>query len=204
MTTLDTIQALYVDPESGPYVEILGQDNCWGVDRDAKTYDGPGPVVAHPPCKPWGKLAWSWLAKNERDGLDRSDEKACGPRAVEQVRAFGGVLEHPDGSGLWSECALPEPRPLMDLRLMLFRPLEFTIVIDQCDFGFPARKRTRLFFAGIDPGSLPLMPPKGTPTMTIGTKREDRHGKKCLPKSMRHLTTPTLGRWLVAAARSAQ
>ncbi len=199
-----SVQAVYVDPERGPYVELLGAENCWGVERDAKTYGGPYPVVAHPPCKPWGKLSWSWEAKNQRDGLDRSEEKACGPRAVEQVRAFGGVLEHPDGSRLWAECSLPDPRPLMDLRLMLFRPSEFTIIIDQCDFGFPARKRTRFFFAGIDPADIPALPPPGTPTMCIGTRREDRKGLGCLPKTMRHITTQRLAKWLTECAKLAR
>ena len=86
------IHALYVDPVNGPYARLLGAERCWGVERDAKRYDGPGAVVAHPPCKTWGRLAWR---------VSDADHKAahpCGPRAVEQVRRHGGVLEHPQGS----------------------------------------------------------------------------------------------------------
>lgn len=198
------VSALYVDPENGPYADLIGSAQCWGIERDARAYNGPGPVVAHPPCKPWGRLSWSWANKNARDGLDRSAEKACAPRAVEQVRAFGGVLEHPDGSRIWAECGLPAPMPLSVLCAQMFPVREFTILIEQCDWGFPARKRTRLFFSGVNPRSLPPMPPPGTPTMCIGTSREDRErlGLGCLPKTQRHITTPSLARWLVDAVTS--
>ena len=32
-----------------------------------------------------------------------------GPIAVEHVRKYGGVLEHPAGSKLWGACAMPPP-----------------------------------------------------------------------------------------------
>ena len=198
-----SVAALYVDPVGGPYVAILGADQCYGIERDATLYAGPGPIIAHPPCKPWGRLSWSWANKNARDGLDRSAERACAPRAVEQVRAHGGVLEHPEGSALWKHCRLPAPRPLAELCAALFPIREFTIRIDQCDFGFPARKTTRLFFSGVDPRDLPPMPPPGTPTHCIGTARKDRGGRGCLPKTMRHITTPALAEWLRAAVEAA-
>lgn len=78
-----TIAALYIDPK-GPYPAIAGVD-CWDATRDARKYDGPYPVVAHPPCGPWGKLRH----------LSRNDDPSLALRAVEQVRRWGGVLEHP-------------------------------------------------------------------------------------------------------------
>lgn len=45
------VAALYIDPR-GVYPQLTGVD-CWGPDRDARTYDGPHPVVSHPPCGPW-------------------------------------------------------------------------------------------------------------------------------------------------------
>ena len=67
--------ALYIDPARGPYPALLDPDRCWGVDRDAKLYTGPGPVIAHPPCGPWGRLAH----------LCTRQDPECGTRAVEQV-----------------------------------------------------------------------------------------------------------------------
>jgi hypothetical protein len=51
------VDALYVDPK-GIYPRLLGPEHCWDEARDARTYAGPGPVVAHPPCQRWGRY-WS-------------------------------------------------------------------------------------------------------------------------------------------------
>jgi len=67
------VSALYVDPR-GPYPRLLA--DCWDEVRDAKLYAGPNPVVAHPPCGPWGKLR----------GLYSGHDKDCGIRAVAQVQ----------------------------------------------------------------------------------------------------------------------
>jgi hypothetical protein len=30
--------------------------NCYDIDRDARSFKGKEPVIAHPPCRAWGKL----------------------------------------------------------------------------------------------------------------------------------------------------
>ena len=45
---------LFVAPNS--IYKELGCD-CYDAGRDARTYTGSAPVVAHPPCQLWGKLA---------------------------------------------------------------------------------------------------------------------------------------------------
>ena len=92
-----TVAALYVDPK-GPYPAMEGVD-CWDAERDARLYPGPHPVLAHPPCGPWGPLRH----------LNKKQDPDLAPLAVEQVRAWGGVLEHPKRSALWSACGLPYP-----------------------------------------------------------------------------------------------
>ncbi len=50
-----TVATLYVET-GGVYYGIPGVDP-WDEERDARLYDGPYPVVAHPPCSRWGQLA---------------------------------------------------------------------------------------------------------------------------------------------------
>ena len=182
------IAALYVDIQRGPY-PALGLD-CWGVDRDARRYMGPGPVIAHPPCQDWGRL--------RHFAEQTPTRKACGPAAVDQVRRWGGILEHPAGSKLWSAKNMPPPRG----------QLEFwggwTLEVQQCDWGHLARKLTWLYVVGCAPGELPPMPRTRAPTHVIApakssAAREAARGKH-IPKSKRHLTPPKFAAWLLSAA----
>lgn len=72
------VAVLYVDRD-GPY-PLLARE-WFDEARDAGAYAGPHPIVAHPPCGPWGML---------RHLSERQDASA-GPRAVELVRRWGGV-----------------------------------------------------------------------------------------------------------------
>jgi len=49
-----TVAALYVQTD-GVYYGLPGVDP-WDEERDARTYVGPHPVVAHPPCQLWINL----------------------------------------------------------------------------------------------------------------------------------------------------
>ena len=112
------------------YFHLDGVDSVWDELRDARNYSGPFPVVAHPPCRLWGKLAHlAWGDRAERD---------LALFALECVRRFGGVLEHPCGSALWPEYFLPRGNQV-DLHGGR------TIELDQGDWGHPCRKRTRLY-----------------------------------------------------------
>lgn len=130
------VTALYIDPR-GPYPKLC---DSWDEKRDARTFNGPGPVVAHPPCGPWGGLRH----------LYEGAEHDCGPRAVEQVRQFGGVLEHPARSKLWEACELPPPVPgrVPDHSWEWDPWCGFSIEVDQVEWGHVARKRTWLYIVG--------------------------------------------------------
>ena len=73
--------------------------DVYDAERDALTFTGDMPVIAHPPCRAWGRL--SHMA-NPREG-----ERELALFALANVRALGGVLEHPKGSKLWKEQSLP-------------------------------------------------------------------------------------------------
>lgn len=86
------VAALFVRKRN--HYSALGCD-CYDVDRDALTWAGGAPGVYHPPCRSWGQL--SHFAK-PRDG-----ERELAIWAMDNVRRFGGVLEHPYSSRLWRE-----------------------------------------------------------------------------------------------------
>ena len=185
------IAALYIDPR-GPYVNRPDVD-AWDVTRDARKYDGPWPVVAHPPCGPWGRLKH----------LYTGDDRDCALRAVEQVRAFGGVLEHPRGSALWLATDLPRPGIDTD------RFGGFTIEVEQVSWGHVARKPTWLYFVGVSRVAASNRPSGGTPTHWISGGRNCKTGGSVPPgikvcsAQQRRRTPPAFANWLIGIASRA-
>lgn len=189
------IAALYIDPR-GPYPRMESVD-CWDEKRDARKYDGPYPVVAHPPCGPWGSLRH----------LYRGSQHDCGPRAVQQVQDFGGVLEHPARSRLWNERHLPWPDELSDA----FGG--FTVEVDQCAWGHVARKKTWLYVVGAPKSYVrDTMRFGGTPTHWVsGGRKHARKGRggvipngiKVCSANLRRRSPPLFAEWLVGIARQA-
>lgn len=129
------VAALYV-MLNGPYPELLGRERCWDEMRDAKLYEGQDPVVAHPPCGPWSRLRF----------MCTKQDPTCAPRAVAQVQAFGGVLEHPAESRLWRHCRLPFPGELPD------EHGGFTVLVRQVAWGHVCEKPTWLYCVGVSRG----------------------------------------------------
>lgn len=91
------IAALFVQT-GGCYFGVDDVDP-WDEPRDARTYAGPHAVVAHPPCERWGRYWYGGpmlhaLGKRKERGADGG----CFAAAIEAVRRFGGVLEHPEAS----------------------------------------------------------------------------------------------------------
>src|SRR5690606_41666905 len=89
-----TVAALYV-ASGGAYYELDGVDP-WDEARDARLYDGPHPVVAHPPCQRWGAMAIvnyaRWGGEHNRPGTDGG----CFASALQAVPAWDGVVHDPD------------------------------------------------------------------------------------------------------------
>lgn len=168
------------------YKSIPGCD-VWDIDRDALKWPGGNSVVAHPPCRAWGRLR---QFAQPRDG-----EKELGVWAVEQVRRWGGVLEHPQESTLWAHCRMPRPGQFPD------EYGGWSLVIDQYHFGHRAEKRTWLYVVGIDPDDLPPIPFKeGRPTHCVRpTKSYPR--LPSITKAEREHTPAPLAEWLVEVAR---
>lgn len=98
------IAALFV-ATGGAYFGLPDVDP-YDVRRDAMTYDGPWPVVCHPPCARWCRLAGFVEA---RSGHKRGDDGGTFAHALRCVQRFGGVLEHPAYSAAWSAHGLSKP-----------------------------------------------------------------------------------------------
>lgn len=184
------------------YYKRLPGVEVYDADRDALTWPGGGPVVAHPPCRAWA-------------GLRHMARPAPGEReyalwAVEQVRFWGGVLEHPATSTLWRVAGLPEPGQGQD------EHGGWTMLVDQHWWGHMARKRTRLYICGCVPEYVPEYPMVlGDAPCLCGTPGRRRDGSRLrpgdpgyrpeIPRSAREQTPPLFGDWLITlAARCAR
>ena len=100
-----TIAALFVDP-TGVYAE-QAKVTTWDLIRDARTYAGPWPVVAHPPCERWGRFWHGSTADPHQYKL--GDDGGCFAAAWAAVKRWGGVLEHPEHSHAWRIFGLKVP-----------------------------------------------------------------------------------------------
>lgn len=140
------IAALFVQKD-GCYYGLPDVDP-WPEDRDARKYDGPYPVVAHPPCQLWGRFARvnykRWGGEHNRPGNDGG----CFAAALASVRKWGGVLEHPADSYAWEHHALCKPRKHR-VGWHQTAPNEYVCEVWQSAYGHKARKRTWLFYCGI-------------------------------------------------------
>jgi len=192
------IAALYVDP-FGPYFGRADVDP-WDAARDARNYAGPHPVVAHPPCGGYSAFLRRLYRRRDHD---------CGAIAVAQVRRFGGVLEQPAHSRLWSRCGLPTVGYRGDR-------YGFAECVEQVSWGHVARKRTWLYFVGIDRVLVrATLRQGGRPTHWVSGRSGARHGraryasehmpagiKACSPTQARR-TPEAFADWLIALAHTA-
>lgn len=130
--------------ESGPY---SGLDNVelWGRERDARAYAGPWPVVAHPPCARWGRY-WSG-GPNAAGKFRMGDDGGCFKAALDAVRQFGGVLEHPADSRAWLVFGINRPNQSGWIRAGIDDP-GWTCRVEQGHYGHKARKATWLYLVG--------------------------------------------------------
>jgi len=149
MRRQNTIAALYVDPR-GCYAEDPEID-LWSAERDARLYAGPHPVVAHPPCSRWCRLAGLVEA---RWGHKKGDDGGCFAAALASVRQWGGVLEHPAYSDAWAAHELNAPPTGGGWFRAGLLDLGWTCYVEQQRYGHRAKKATWLYAHGTDLPSL--------------------------------------------------
>jgi len=193
------VAALYVQ-KGGAYFGMPDVDP-WDEARDARLYDGPHPVVAHPPCARWCRLA-GFVEKVY--GHKRGEDGGCFAAALASVRAHGGVLEHPAHSAAWARFGLP--KPAASGGWIGDGQGGYACQVEQRHYGHRATKATWLFAVGCE---LPALswgkaPP---PELVVGSCSANgdgtfRRAVERMGKAERNRTPPEFKAVLLAMARS--
>jgi len=182
-----TIAVLFARHDS--VYKTLPECDVYDLERDARTWPGGCPVVAHPPCRAWGRL--KQFAKPEKG------ERLLATFAVRQVRRNGGVLEHPATSLLWPKAGLPKPGQHDKYG-------GWTLGITQHWWGHRATKATLLYIVGCEPRDMPPLPALVLGEGTHAVKRDSRgyrpRRRPHVTKAEREHTPVDLARWLVDLA----
>jgi hypothetical protein len=194
------IAAIYVQT-GGVYFGLDGVDP-WDEPRNAMLYDGPHPVVAHPPCARWCALA---KFVEHVYGHKVGDDGGTFAHALECVRRFGGVLEHPAHSLAWSRYDLPTP---CDHAWQRGTCGGWVTEIRQVAYGHAARKATWLYVFGAE--SLPRLDwhSRRPVTAQVGSYTRARagmparRGKNRMPKRAASATPEAFRDLLLSIARS--
>lgn len=198
------VAALFVRADS-VYKTLPGVD-CYDIERDARTWPGGCPVVAHPPCKRWSSLNNLVLARypHRAEEFAHGNDGGLFEWSLGQVREWGGVLEHPAFSRAWRTFDLPRPAPMVWQRGVCGG---WAIEFDQSSFGHQARKRTWVYAYTDAP---PPPPPPSGKVVRVYRKRnpDGSWSRQPISETNREIThaaaehTPEpFARWLVDLAR---
>jgi hypothetical protein len=181
--TVKDIAALFVQ-DDGCYSTIENIDS-WPEQRDARLYAGALPVIAHPPCQLWGKMAKvnysRWGGEHNRPGNDGG----CFESALRSVNRCGGVLEHPAQSYAWAEYGINKPT-----KGGWSRSGEgWVCEVWQSAYGHKANKATWLYYRGTaQPIELIWDRPIGTHQIGGQDKRGKAKNKPTLNKKSANAT----------------
>jgi hypothetical protein len=120
----------------------------WDIKRNAMLYKGNKPVIAHPPCKRWGRY-WSG-GPSSKTKLLKGDDNNMFAHSLWVVRTFGGIIEHPEASHAWSWFGLNKP-PKKGEWVKADNYGGLTCCVEQGHYGHKARKATWLYINKIKP-----------------------------------------------------
>lgn len=154
------IAALYV-VTNGCYFNLQGIDP-WDITRDARLYNGPHAVIAHPPCERWGNFYFGSPQQIANGAIRKQlgDDGGCFESALTNVRRFGGVLEHPKGSKAFAHFGI-HTKPSNE-GWTLTKCGGYITIVEQGHYGHRARKATIIYIHGVLPLSFiwgPSSPP---------------------------------------------
>lgn len=175
--------ALFVQPD-GCYSNMDNIDS-WDEQRDARLYSGSHPVIAHPPCQRWGKMAnvnyARWGGEHNKPGNDGG----CFESALSSVNKYGGILEHPAQTYAWPEYGLSKP----ERGKWIKSGIGWVCEVWQSAYGHRANKATWLYYVGEKkPYSLDWSRIKGTHQIGFQDQRGKARNKPTLTKKEANAT----------------
>lgn len=180
---MTVVAALFVQ-EDGCYSHDKRFD-AWAEDRDARLYQGPHPVIAHPPCQLWGALASvnyaRWGGEHNRPGNDGG----CFQSALDSVNRWGGVLEHPAKSRAFAAHGIEKPNGKRWQR----SGVGWVCEVWQSAYGHKANKATWLYYRGGNPPhELNWSRPRGSHQVGFQDQRGKERNKPTLRKKEANAT----------------
>lgn len=179
------------------YKTIPGCD-VYDVERDARTYSGDLPVVAHPPCQLWGSMASvnfsRWGGDHNRPGNDGG----LFLFALETVRRCGGVLEHPAKSRAFEKYSIPKPKGVGWQKCL---DGGWVCEVWQSAYGHRANKATWLYCFGSPPIPARLERPTGSHQVGFYDQRGKDANKPTLSKKEANSTPLEFANYLISIAQ---
>ena len=194
------VAALYVETD-GVYFGLDGVDP-WDENRDARLYEGPWPIVAHPPCARWCKM---WFGSFTHPVKKKGDDGGLFKRCLEQVRTYGGVIEHPAYSHAWRHFGIKWP-PRGGGWVSAGWDGGWTCQVSQGNYGSRTDKPTWLYSSGTPLSRLPSIIWRKSSSkiaFTVVTKRDTgkRHGIDALFHKERSRTPEPFRDLLISIAK---
>ena len=179
-TRMDDFSVLFCRADS--IYKRLGCDT-YDASRNATTWPGGKPVIAHPPCRSWSRLkAFSRPVPGEREAAIW---------VVDQIRQHGGVLEHPSFSSLWEAADMPLPGTRDAYN-------GWTLPIAQFWLGHKCMKMTWLYIVGCEPADIPAIPlTLGDAPYVVGNSKTSTQKRPEISKADRERTPEPFALWLI-------
>lgn len=159
----------------------------WDRSRDARLYAGPYPVIAHPPCERWGSYWFGGPSCKVRKKM--GDDDGCFKSALNSVRKYGGVIEHPARTHAWKWHGINKP-PRDGGWVKAGDGVGMCCHVEQGNYGHLARKPTWLYVVSNHIPELIWGPSENKCLIDEGhkTARDRIEFKKRNPKPLKRLS----------------
>lgn len=118
--------------------------DTYPIERNALTCKSSRPAIYHPPCRTWGRL--------RQFTHFHPGEHLLAVWSIIRIWRYGGVLEHPAGSKLWSLMGLSMPGSKADINGGI------SLSVNQSWFGHKCEKNTWVYIKGLSINEVPSFP----------------------------------------------